>query len=193
VTGTCVLISKSINIAKVFRVHYEHTAMERDALFIDSVLNSKTIRICCTHLESLVADPPLRPKQLAAAAQFMHEADGSILGGDLNAIQPFDKHLHSDNDLKDAYLETGGKEDDETGMTWGQMAPTRERERFGLSRMDKLMFCGAVEIKSFEYFGLNVVLDDGPVAKQLVEEDGLEKPWVTDHLGVRGDFHVVQD
>lgn len=193
VAGTCVLISKSMSITKVFRVHYEHTAMERDVLFIDTTISSKTVRICCTHLESLVAEPPLRPKQLAAAARFMHEADASILGGDLNAIQPFDKHLHIDNDLKDAYLETGGKEDAEAGMTWGQMAPTKEREKFGLSRMDKLMFCGVVAIERFETFGMDIVLDDGPVAKQLIEEDGLEKPWVTDHLGVRGDFHVVTD
>lgn len=181
-----------MTIAKIFRVHYDHTKMERDGLFIDLTVNDKTVRICCTHLESLVAHPPLRPKQLAAAAQFMHEADASVLGGDLNAIQPFDKTLHTQNSLKDAYLDTGGEEDAETGMTWGQMAPTKERNKFGLSRMDKLMFCGAIEVEHFETLGMDVIVDDPSVAKQLIEEDGLDKPWVTDHLGVRGDFRVVE-
>ena len=166
--------------------------MGRDGLFVDVVMEqNKTVRICCSHLESLIADPPIRPKQLTVAARFMHEADASILGGDLNAIQPFDKQLHTDNDLKDAYLEMGGEEDAESGMTWGQMAPTREREKFGLSRMDKLLFCGKVEVERFETFGMDVVLDDGMVARRLVEDDGLEKAWVTDHLGVRGDFHLI--
>lgn len=189
--GTCVLIPKTMSIAKVFRVHYEHTAMERDGLFIDLAMKHQTVRICCTHLESLVADPPIRPKQLAAAAKFMHEVDASILGGDLNAIQPFDKHLHTENSLKDAYLEIGGEEDAESGMTWGQMAPTKEREKFGLSRMDKLMFCGAVELEHFETFGMDIVVDDEQAAKDMVEEEGIEKPWVTDHLGVRGDFRMI--
>jgi len=186
-----VLIPRSMRIDKIFRVHYEHTAMERDGLFVDLIVHGTVVRICCTHLESLIADPPLRPKQLAAAAKLMHEADASILAGDLNAIQPFDKHLHTDNDLKDAYLEAGGEEDAESGMTWGQMAATKERAKFGLSRMDKLMFCGAVKLEHFETFGMDVVLDEGQLAEQLVEEEGIERPWVTDHLGVRGDFRVV--
>ena len=48
---------------------------------------------------------------------------GSVLAGDLNAIEPFDRTLHLDNGLKDAYLELGGKEDSEDGYTWGQQAP----------------------------------------------------------------------
>lgn len=165
--------------------------MERDGLFIDLLVNDKILRICSTHLESLIAKPPKRPSQLAASAKFMHQADASILGGDLNAIETFDKSLHSDNNLKDAYLETGGVEDAESGMTWGQMAATKEREKFGLSRMDKLMFSGALEVEHFERFGIDVVVEDQKVAKQLMEGHGLEKPWVTDHLGVRGDFRIV--
>lgn len=165
--------------------------MERDALFVDITSGCKTTRLCSTHLESLIANPPKRPSQLATAARYMHQADASILGGDLNAIEPFDKNLHSDNNLKDAYLVMGGQEDDEKGMTWGQMAPTRERNRFGLTRMDKLYFNGAIEVDMFERFGLDVVLEDGAKAKEMVEEEGLEKPWVTDHLGVRADFRFV--
>lgn len=185
------LIPKFMGISKVFRVHYEHTQQERDALCIDiQATDDQILRICSTHLESLIADPPLRPKQLAVAATWMREADASILGGDLNAIQPFDKNLHSDNDLKDSYLETGGKEDDEAGMTWGQMAATRERERFGLSRMDKLFYCGNVEIDHFETFGLDAIVEADEVAKSMVQDGGLEKAWVTDHLAIRGDFRV---
>lgn len=165
--------------------------MERDALFVDIEIDNKVLRVCSTHLESLIANPPKRPKQLAMAAEFMHKADASILGGDLNAIQPFDNTLHSDNNLKDAYLITGGKEDDESGKTWGQMAPNRERDKFGLSRMDKLLFCGAVEIDKFETFGWDVILDDAEKSKEMIEEEGIEKAWVTDHLGVRADFHMA--
>lgn len=180
-----------MRVAKVFRVHYEDTAMERDGLFIDIFNGDKITRICSTHLESLVADPPKRPSQLATAAKFMHEADASILGGDLNAIQPFDKTLHSDNDLKDAFLEHGGVEDDKNGMTWGQMAATRERQRFGLSRMDKLLYCGTLQLEYFATFGLDVCVDDASLGSKMIEEEGLDKPWVTDHLGVRGDFRIA--
>ncbi|KAK3314953.1 hypothetical protein B0H66DRAFT_583707 [Apodospora peruviana] len=142
---------------QVFRVHYDATNMGRDALFVDIDLpQDKTFRICSTHLESLVADPPMRPDQLAQAAKFMHEAGASVLGGDLNAIQPFDKTLHLDNNLKDAYLESGGEEDAESGMTWGQMASTWQRGKFGLTRMDKMLYCGGLELIGFERFGMDV-------------------------------------
>lgn len=191
VLGTCVLIPLSMSISKVFRVHYERTDQERDALYIDlRAIDGQNLRICSTHLESLVADPPLRPNQLATASKWMHEADAGILGGDLNAIQPFDKTLHSDNRLKDAYLQLGGKEDDEAGMTWGQMAATRERQRFGLSRMDKFMFCGNIGIDHFELFGLDAVVEEKNAAKSLVADGDIERAWVTDHLGIRADFRI---
>lgn len=180
-----------MSISKVFRVHYEHTDQERDALCIDiRAIDDQVLRICSTHLESLIADPQIRPGQLATAATWMREADAGILGGDLNAIQPFDKTLHSENVLEDAYLQTGGKEDDEAGMTWGQMAATQERERFGLSRMDKLLYNGNVEVEHFETFGFDAIVEEEEIAKSMVQTGGLEKAWVTDHLGVRGDFHV---
>lgn len=162
--------------------------MERDGLFVDLNLNGKRVRVCSTHLESLVAKPPKRPGQLAQAAEFMHQAEASILGGDLNAIEPFDKRLHNDNGLTDAYLSRGGEEDAQSGMTWGQMAPTMQREQFGLSRMDKLLFCGAADVEFFETFGMDVVVESRELQQQLIHEEGLEKGWVTDHLGVRGDF-----
>ncbi|KAK3680726.1 Endonuclease/exonuclease/phosphatase [Podospora appendiculata] len=190
--GTLILIPKSMPIKSVFRVHYSQTRMGRDALFVDiSLPQDKTLRICTTHLESLVANPPVRPGQLAEAAKFIHEADASILGGDLNAIQPFDKTLHLENGLRDAYLETGGEEDAEAGMTWGQMAGTYQRNKFGLTRMDKLLFCGGLEVESFETFGMDLEVEDEVGREQLRALVGMEKGWITDHLGVKADFRVV--
>jgi tyrosyl-DNA phosphodiesterase 2 len=179
-------------IKGVFRVHYDSTIMERDALFVDIALpKEKTLRICSTHLESLIADPPKRPAQLATAASYMHKADASVLGGDLNAIQLFDKTLHQENNLKDAYLEAGGQEGDPSGMTWGQMASTGSRKRFGLSRMDKLLFCGGLQLDGFATFGMDVTLEDGETATWLMKRAQLEKAWVTDHLGVKADFQIA--
>ena len=191
--GTCTLIPKVLPISSVFRVHYEQTAMERDGLFVDvAVIDEQIIRVCNTHLESLVADPPKRPHQLTTAARWMHspEVSGSVLGGDLNAIQPFDEKLHSDNNLHDAYLTVGGIEHSDEGYTWGQMAPTKLRNMFGCSRMDKLFFCGQLKCEKFERFGYGVEVEDESIKNALIEEEGLEAGWVTDHLGVKGEFSI---
>ncbi|KAG9773378.1 hypothetical protein KCU88_g5799, partial [Aureobasidium melanogenum] len=192
--GTCTLIPKNIwPIAAVFRVHYEQTVMERDGLFVDLDFGgNRVVRICNTHLESLIADPPKRPHQLATAAKFMHDPTvaGSVLGGDLNAIQDFDRTLHSDNNLQDAYLTLGGKEDSDDGYTWGQMAAVAERNKFGCSRMDKLYFCGQLRCEKFERVGLGVEVEEDNVKKALVEKRGLEKGYVTDHVGVKAVFSL---
>ncbi|EXJ88333.1 hypothetical protein A1O1_05263 [Capronia coronata CBS 617.96] len=193
--GTCTLIPKVWPVSAVFRVHYEPTVMERDGLFVDLDFGcNRTIRICNTHLESLVADPPKRPHQLAEVAKFMHDLSisGSVLGGDLNAIQDFDRSLHTDNGLQDAYLTLGGKEDSDDGYTWGQMAAVRQREMFGCSRMDKLIFCGQLECEKFERFGLGVEVEEKHVKKALVEDSGLEKGYVTDHAGVKAKFSMIE-
>lgn len=192
--GTVTLIPQALPITSVFRVHYEQTEMERDALFVDvNVGNAQTIRICNTHLESLIADPPRRPHQLATAAQHMHDpaVNGSILGGDLNAIQPFDRNLHSDNNLQDAYLVLGGKEDSDDGYTWGQMAQVKLRNMFGCSRMDKLYFVGDLKLEKFERFGLGVEVEDEAAKESLIKDEGLEAGYVTDHLGVKADFSII--
>jgi tyrosyl-DNA phosphodiesterase 2 len=186
------LVPKAMQIKDVFRVHYEDTAMQRDALFVDVALpNDRTLRLCTTHLESLVATPPKRPSQLATAAKYLHQAHAGVLAGDLNAIEPFDRTLHLDNHLKDAYLENGGGEGAVEGMTWGQMAHTWQRERFGLSRMDKILFCGGLQVMNFVTFGRDVQVEKESDREQLMRPGGLEKAWVTDHLGVKGDFRIV--
>lgn len=118
--------------------------------------------------------------------EYMRDAgvDAALLAGDLNAIQPFDRSLHSDNGLRDAFLELGGGEDDADGHTWGQQAATFQRERFGTSRMDKVFFCGDVDLLSFERFGAGVLVED-PVEREELVRLGFEEPWITDHLGVK--------
>ena len=187
--GTCTLIDKRLPINRVFRIHYGDTKMERDGLFVDLTFDNQLVRVCNTHLESLAIDPPLRPKQLAVAAKAMHSpvVAASILGGDLNAIQDFDKSLHTENNLKDAYLETGGLEGAEEGMTWGQQARKSQRKQYGLSRMDKILYCGKARCTNFEIFGRGVHIDE----ERFFLGPGFDKPWVTDHLGVRADFEIL--
>lgn len=220
--GTCTLIDRRLHIQDVFRVHYERTRMDRDALFVDLALPATSegagnfptsttsvpdvwapaeqkphcgmiIRIGNTHLESLRAVPPLRPHQLSTASRFMHGPNihAAILAGDLNAIEPFDRTLHTDNGLEDAYLKLGGEEDSDRGYTWGQMAATYERERYGCCRMDKVLFAGGVEVKRVERVGMGVEVEDREEREVLRMEAGLEAGWVTDHLGLRADFEII--
>lgn len=192
--GTATLIDRRLDIGTCFRVHYSQTRMERDALFTDVVLGDDQImlRFCNTHLESLALEPAYRPKQVALVARYLHEEGlaGGVMAGDFNAIQDFDRHLHSDNGLKDVYLELGGKEDDESGYTWGQQAATKLRQQFGCSRMDKVYFVGdALRLKGFERFGADVEVDD-PKERDEIVALGFDKPWVTDHLGVIARFEM---
>lgn len=189
--GTVSLIDRRLPISSCFRVHYSQTRMERDGLFVDVELHGKTIRLCNTHLESLALDPPYRPPQMKMCAEYMHASgvDGALAAGDFNAIQDFDRTLHSDNGLKDAYLEFGGKEDDQEGHTWGQQAATKLRDQFGTSRMDKVYFCGELHLASFEKFGGDVCVDDQSEREDIVKL-GFDQPWITDHLGVKAVFSV---
>lgn len=197
--GTTTLIDARLNIASVFRVPW-NSKFSRDGLFVDIALSStnasiavsttgdlRVLRLCNVHLESLVADPPVRPSQLSAAAKYLHapEVTCALLAGDLNAIEPFDRHLHSDNNLKDAYLELGGKEDSEEGYTWGYQVPAAMKEQFGCSRMDKILFRGDVRVRALEKIGVGVKVADDK--REEVRMAGKEE-WVSDHYGVMGDF-----
>jgi len=168
--------------------------MERDGLFVDLRLRGKTIRLCNTHLESLALEPAYRPHQIKLCAEYMraHGVDGAVAAGDFNAIQDFDRSLHTQNGLKDAYLESGGIEDDPAGHTWGQQAATRLRDQFGTSRMDKVYFCGSLKLLSFEKFGAGVCVEAADERGSIVTL-GFDEPWVTDHLGVKAVFKVSLD
>jgi tyrosyl-DNA phosphodiesterase 2 len=196
--GTTTLIDRRLEVLSCFRVHYSATRMERDALFIDATSNGQKLRLCNTHLESLAMEPPRRPAQMRLIASHMHADDlsGAVVTGDFNAIQPFDRALHTDNDLEDAYLKLGGKEgdgrDDNEGYTWGQQALPELRQLFGCSRMDKVFFCGdGLKILEFERFGAGVEPEESEedVRKDLLSF-GFEKPWITDHLGVKAVFEI---
>ncbi len=191
VYGTCILVPRALPIKSLFRLHYARTPMQRDALFVDVALpDARTLRLCTSHLESLRARPPVRPAQLAAAARWLREAHAGVIGGDFNAIEPFDSTLHVENGLRDAYLESGGVEGEERGMTWGMMGNVAERDRFGLGRLDKILVCGGLEVVGFETFGMDVVVEDGEAAEELAEAMHMEKGWVTDHLGVKAEFRL---
>lgn len=191
--GTISLIDRRLPILSCFRLHYAQTRMERDGLFVDVTIQNKTIRLCNTHLESLALEPPpFRIPQMKICAEYMRKpsVDAALLAGDLNAVQPFDRTLHIDNGLKDAYLELGGAEDDVAGHTWGQQAATSQRERFGTSRMDKVYFRGDVELLSFDKFGSDVMVAEQAEREELVKL-GFDAPWVTDHLGVKAVVRVA--
>ncbi|KAM0229977.1 hypothetical protein ACHAP5_011494 [Fusarium lateritium] len=194
--GTTTLVDRRLEISSCFRVHYSASKMERDALFVDISLESdKSIRLCNTHLESLALEPPLRPAQMGIIATHMRDRDvsGAVVTGDFNAIQPFDRTLHTDNALEDAYLTLGGEEDDDGGHTWGQQALPHLRRLYGCSRMDKVFFYGdSLKVSELERFGANVEPDHGEedTRKELLSF-GFEKPWITDHLGVKAVFDII--
>ncbi|RGP78405.1 endonuclease exonuclease phosphatase family [Fusarium longipes] len=200
--GTTTLIDRRFDVSSCFRVHYSATQMERDALFVDVSLPSdgRKIRFCNTHLESLALEPPMRPAQMRIIASHMESSDiaGAIITGDFNAIQPFDRTLHTDNNLKDAYLELGGEEgdgrgDDTGGYTWGQQALPELRQLYGCSRMDKVFFRGdGLKLVQFERFGNDVeTLEEDEDARKEILAMGFEKAWITDHLGVKASFEVI--
>ncbi|KAI0111243.1 Endonuclease/exonuclease/phosphatase [Nemania sp. FL0031] len=194
--GTTTLVDRRLAIRRVFRTHFAQTKMERDGLFVDVVFpgKDKVVRFCNTHLESLVSDPPLRPPQVALVAKFMQDESvhGALLAGDLNAIQPFDRTLHSDYGLQDAYLSLGGQEDSEEGYTWGQQAAPELRMQFGCSRMDKVWYCGRVAVTKFARFGADVEVADEKEKEWIMRWGGFEKGWVTDHLGVWAEVSLLE-
>ncbi|KAH8170485.1 endonuclease/Exonuclease/phosphatase family protein [Sarocladium implicatum] len=190
--GTVTLVDSRVPITSAFRVHYSKTRMDRDALFVDILLHGKSVRLCNTHLESLALSPPFRPFQMEIVSKHLHEpgVHAGLVAGDFNAIQPFDRTLHSDTNLKDAFLELGGEEDTEEGYTWGQQAATKFREQFGCSRMDKLFFCGGMKVVKFARFGEDVVVESEEEAEQI-KALGFEKAWVTDHLGIKAEISLT--
>ena len=167
--------------------------MGRDALFVDIRDTTKCIRFCNTHLESLIARPALRPAQVKLATGYLHDAGAGVVAGDFNAIEAFDVSLHVENGLKDACLEDGGVEGEEGGWTWG-MQSGAEGRRYGCSRMDKVMFCGEVEVGGLERIGERVKVR---VDEEWEDEDEWEvdleggERWVTDHLGLMADLHIL--
>ena len=190
--GSTTLVDRRLGVAAVFRVPFE-SMFQRDGFFVDVRLagdGERVLRLANVHLESLVADPPLRPAQMRLAARYLREEKvyAGLLAGDCNSIQPFDRTIHSDNGLEDAYLALGGKEDSEDGYTWGPQVPEEMFKKFGPSRMDKVMFCGNVKVKSFQRIGVGVKVDDEQLRKEMIAAGQVD--FVTDHYGVMADMEI---
>lgn len=198
--GTTTLIDARLRVDSVYRVPFP-SKFGRDGLFVDISLSpssssqpssptaTKILRLCNVHLESLVASPPVRPHQLSAAAVYL-QAPGvacGLLAGDLNAIEPFDRTLHSDNNLNDAYLSLGGYEDSDEGYTWGYQVHAAMRARFGCSRMDKILYCGDARVRALERIGVGVKVE-ADVKERVGMDEGQD--WVSDHYGIMGDFEI---
>ena len=183
--GTLTLVDRRLPLTSAFRVRYA-SRMGRDALFVD-IEDRKTstiLRVCNTHLESLVAEPPRRPGQVKLASRYMTTATCGVLAGDFNAIQDFDLSLHVENGLRDTYLEEGKDEAAEERWTWGMQSMYDIGKVYGCKRMDKILFCGKMEVRSLERFGLGV---------QTEEAEQVPSLYVTDHLGLMADVIITEE
>ncbi|RYO90760.1 hypothetical protein DL762_000983 [Monosporascus cannonballus] len=201
--GTTMLVDRQLPVTACFRVHFTQTLVDRDAHFVDILmrrprtsdsqeLDILILRLCNVHLESFDWETPLRPAQMRVIAKYIHQdgVRGAVVAGDFSSLQPYDRALHTEHELRDAFLEFGGREDEEAGFTWGLQSPEVMRAD-GPSRLDKIMFTGAcLQLRRFEVFGRDVQLEDQEKRAELIRL-GCEKPWITDHLGVMAELHVV--
>lgn len=199
--GTTILVDRRLPITSCFRVHFAQTFLDRDAYFVDVVVSaapvgrndSQVIRLCNVHLESFDWETPLRPAQMRIVAKHIREdgISGSVVAGDFNSTQTYDRTFHTEHGLKDAFLEVGGQGDAEDGFTWGLQSPQVMKGDDGPARLDKVMYRGGgLKLRRFEVFGRDVELSDDSQRAELVRA-GCEKPWVTDHLGVMAEFEVT--
>ncbi|KAL2867691.1 endonuclease/exonuclease/phosphatase family protein [Aspergillus lucknowensis] len=219
--GTTTLIDRRLSVDRVFRVPYAESRMQRDVLCVDldmpdPMRERSTVRVCNTHLESLASGTPRRPVQLKVASEFMHGAGprarmdnkadnlrpndqntilvpvphAAILAGDLNAFAPEDASIPQACRLKDAFLVLGGKEKTEEAITWGKQNP--DWMTFPADRLDKVLFCGGVEVLSYRKIG------EGLKARVSLynsddsdgDPDEYEDVWVTDHFGMVAEFRI---
>jgi tyrosyl-DNA phosphodiesterase 2 len=116
---------------------------------------------------------------MESITKYLHDSSlyGSLLAGDLNAIEPFDTVFPSTYNFSDAYLALGGEEGMEKGFTWGYQSPAWLRDRYGCSRMDKVLYCGEVEVQGLEQVGVGIRIGD--------------ELWITDHYGLHARVEVI--
>ncbi|KKK24019.1 hypothetical protein AOCH_002783 [Aspergillus ochraceoroseus] len=207
--------------------------MKRDGLFVDISFTSlpsgdqctpdptdpsprKIVRLCNTHLESLVSVPPIRPVQLKVASQYMHGASSggstynkigeeeavvlptphaALLAGDLNAFAPEDGTAPTECGLQDVFLKLGGQEGTEEAFTWGQQVPLYIKKKFGCSRMDKVLFCGGIEPLRLQKIGEGVKAwvqypEQSDEDSTDSTDDG-EEVWATDHIGLCAELQIL--
>lgn len=110
----------------------------------------------------------------------------------MNAFAAEDHTLPDENDFLDAFLALGGKEDSEESYTWGMQVPDDVRQKFGCSRMDKVLFCGRMGVLNLRKFGEGVrAWVEYPEDSDNDEDDKGEEVWVTDHIGLEAVLKVA--
>ncbi|KAL2839650.1 Endonuclease/exonuclease/phosphatase [Aspergillus pseudoustus] len=216
--GTTTLVDRRLDVHRVFRVPYATSYMQRDALFVDFGLNlpssattttaagggggeqGRVLRLCNTHLESLASGTPKRPVQMQLAAEFMHGRDNTnglptphaaVLAGDLNAFAPEDALIPETCGLRDAFLFLGGMEETDEAYTWGKQNSGWLVGRFPDARLDKVLFCGGVEVVRLERIGVGVMASVGFDGGASEDEEDEEEVWVTDHYGLEAEFVIT--
>ncbi|OCK73772.1 hypothetical protein K432DRAFT_364441 [Lepidopterella palustris CBS 459.81] len=191
--GTVTLVDRRLSVREVGRLRFV-SECSRDGLGVDLDVGvpegegGRVLRLCNSHLESLASNPPMRPLQMMAVARWLQEDNvvAGVLAGDMNAIRGYDVTLPQENGFKDAYLELGGQEDGEDGMTWGYQSAEWVSKRFGPGRLDKLLFCGAVGVRRLERIGVGVVVEEEGIRRKMREEGKVE--FVTDHYGLMAEL-----
>ncbi|KAF2682322.1 hypothetical protein K458DRAFT_307192 [Lentithecium fluviatile CBS 122367] len=188
--GLVALIDRRLRITNVSRLRFV-SEYQRDALFVDIRLASEKgtlLRLCNVHLDSSYGS--MRPIQWKAVAKHLQDVDAgivaSIVAGDCNATQPRDRTEPRDNGFTDAYLELGGVEGDEEGLTWGFQSV--DWKRWGRKRLDKEAFWGKVKVRNLRRIGVGVEVAAGSAKKELAE--GGELPFVTDHYGLMCEYEI---
>lgn len=189
--GQITLIDRRLAVAQVSRLRLV-SEFQRDAIMLDLYVQShrdKRLRLCNVHLDSTYGS--MRPIQWKGLAKQLQDLDAgvvsSVLAGDCNANQPRDKTEPQMNGFKDAYLELGGTEDDEEGITWGYQSV--DWKRWGRKRLDKVVFWGDIHVRSLVRIGANVKVEDEKMARDMNDLD--ELPFVTDHYGLMSELQVT--
>ncbi len=194
--GQVTLVDRRLTTSSVSRLRFV-SEYQRDALFVDVCVKTSTnatdeeakyLRLCNVHLDSSYGS--LRPVQWKALQQHLQNKEpsivASIVAGDCNATQPRDTTAAQENGFKDAYCELGGTEGDATGATWGYQSI--DGKRWGVQRLDKIVYWGDIEVDMLERIGIGVQVEDEKARKAL--EDDEELTFATDHYGLVGGFTV---
>ncbi|KAF2498905.1 hypothetical protein BU16DRAFT_446848, partial [Lophium mytilinum] len=202
--GTVTLVDRRVKVARAARLRFV-SEYQRDGLGVDVVLQvrsegknredagvgkaeEKILRVVNVHLDSMASNPPMRPLQMAALGRWVGDGGcvAGVVAGDMNANREYDRALPTENGFKDAYLELGGIEGAEEGMTWGFQSEANMAKRFGPTRLDKVVFSGEVGVKSLTRIGMGVVVEDEAVRAKMKAEEEVE--FVTDHYGLIAEF-----
>lgn len=189
--GNVTLVSRSLQIAKSFSIHFNCSESYSHAIFVDlklsGLLDTKpnspspqsvvTLRIANTHLEPLPDGAPTREKQLKIIADTLLQDGlfGGVVGGDFNAITPDDSAAVESVGLWDAW---SGDDADESGFTWGY----QPRSPIAPGRMDKLVYTPRPGF-----------FMDTPKKIAIGKKYGkpTRRRWISDHVGLSSRVQCV--